>query len=98
MTKLKYIASQIKVTDDPNAKYRSIEEKILSSGYRVETHRIVTEDRYILTAFRIPGKIGEAITEKKKPCTLTHALIDDSYSWLMLNDTNNIAIQLAEQK
>ena len=35
-------------------------EIAVSSGYAYEEHKIVTEDGYILTAFRIPGKLMES--------------------------------------
>ena len=82
---------------NPNSKYKSLEEKVISAGYRIETHKIVTEDRYILTAFRIPGKLGELPTNKKQPVTLQHGLLDDSFTWLVLNNTNNLAIKLANE-
>ena len=90
--------NNVSTKSDPNTKYRTLQEKVINAGFRIETHKIVTEDRYILTAFRIPGKLGESPSIKKKPATLTHALIDDAYSWLMLNNTNNIAIKLAEME
>jgi len=57
----------------------------------------VTEDRYINTAFRIPGKLGETPGKKKQPVTLQHGLLDDSFTWLVLNNTDNLAITLANE-
>ena len=35
-------------------------EMAVASGYAFEEHKIVTEDGYVLTAFRIPGRLMEA--------------------------------------
>ncbi len=78
-------------------KYRLLQEKILDAGFRVETHKVVTEDRYILTIFRIPGKLGEVSGQKKKPIILQHGFLDDAYSFLVLDNPNNLAILLANE-
>jgi hypothetical protein len=39
-------------------------------GYAVETHSVTTTDGYILTLFRIPGKIGEIHFLPKPPVFL----------------------------
>ena len=46
-----------KTPDTPLDAYKSIAEIIMTAGYRFETHKIVTEDRYINTAWRIIGKL-----------------------------------------
>ncbi len=38
-------------------------ERALRYGYHFEKHKIETEDGYILTAFRIPGKLEESQEE-----------------------------------
>jgi pimeloyl-ACP methyl ester carboxylesterase len=71
--------------------------KIVQAGYDFEEHKIVTEDKYILTSWRIPGGVNEKASERKKrkPIILQHGLFDSSYSWLLLNATDCLPIQLA---
>lgn len=42
----------------PEAASQSIKDQIISKGYLFEEHSIITEDRFVLTAWRIPGKIS----------------------------------------
>eukprot|EP00359_Climacostomum_virens_P003276 CAMPEP_0204903692 /NCGR_PEP_ID=MMETSP1397-20131031/4424_1 /ASSEMBLY_ACC=CAM_ASM_000891 /TAXON_ID=49980 /ORGANISM="Climacostomum Climacostomum virens, Strain Stock W-24" /LENGTH=384 /DNA_ID=CAMNT_0052072381 /DNA_START=6 /DNA_END=1160 /DNA_ORIENTATION=- len=56
-------------------------------GYNVETHTVTTSDGYILTVFRIPGKVGEAINKSMPVALLQHGLIDSSDTWIT-NDEN----------
>lgn len=59
---------------------------------------IVTPDRYVLTAWRIPGRLDESPTVGwNKPCVmLQHGLFDNSRSWLVIDRQDNLAFQLAE--
>jgi len=40
---------------------------VKSHKYQIETHKVTTKDGYILTIFRIPGKIGESSNIKRQP-------------------------------
>jgi lysosomal acid lipase/cholesteryl ester hydrolase len=73
--------------------------KVREEGYDFEEHKITTEDGYILTAWRIPGRHKESFKQRvtRKPIILQHGLCDSSYTWLMLNSTNSLAILLAEE-
>jgi hypothetical protein len=83
-------------------------EKIHKAGYKFEEHKIQTEDGYILTAWRIPGKNlininfvkknnEKNILKKKRPIMLQHGLFDSSYTWIMLNSTESLAFKLADE-
>lgn len=63
--------------------YKSDGELYQSNGYRFEEHKILTEDGYILTAFRIPGKITDSMKDLKNrpPIILQHGLLDNSATW-----------------
>jgi pimeloyl-ACP methyl ester carboxylesterase len=52
------------------------------SGYVVETHYVTTKDGYILTVFRITGKLGEEENKVKPVAILQHGLIDSSDTWI----------------
>jgi lysosomal acid lipase/cholesteryl ester hydrolase len=71
---------------------------VLKRGFDFEEHKILTEDGYILTAWRIPGEISECEQSRKnrKPVILQHGLLDTSYTWLMLNASETLPIQMAE--
>ena len=58
-------------------------EIAVDSGYAFEEHKIVTDDGYVLTAFRIPGKLMESRNSSytingkpKQPVQLQHGLFD----------------------
>jgi len=51
-------------------------------GYAVEEHKVTTDDGYILTVFRIPGKLGEVPTNNKPVAFLQHGLLDLSFTWI----------------
>jgi lysosomal acid lipase/cholesteryl ester hydrolase len=50
---------------------------IKKSGYPVEEHFVRTEDGYILTLHRIPGKEGSPVV------LLQHALLESSFCWII---------------
>jgi len=74
-------------------------EKVNNAGYAFEEHRITTEDKYVLTAWRIPGRVNESIAQRsiRKPVLLQHGLFDTSYTWLILNKTESLGLLLAYQ-
>lgn len=72
-------------------------EKVIAAGFRFESHKVVTEDGYILTVWRIPGKLGNYSREAKKPVILQHGLLDDSYTFLVLRINMSLPLQLALQ-
>ncbi len=77
-------------------------KKIIEAGFQFEEHKIITEDGYILTAWRIPGLLHEKNKnntnfQKKRPIILQHGLFDCSYTWIMLNSTESLAFILARE-
>ncbi|XP_073959951.1 lipase 1-like [Choristoneura fumiferana] len=58
-------------------------------GHKVEEHTVVTEDGYILTLFRMPGK-------RKTPVFLMHGSGDSSDAY-MLRGNKSMAISLANE-
>lgn len=72
-----------------------------SKGYQFEEHNIVTSDGYILTAFRIPGKLSGfddtlQTSSQKYPVYMQHGLIDDGGTWFFDNQTLDLSLQLAD--
>jgi hypothetical protein len=70
-------------------------EKILKAGFEFEEHKVVTDDGYILSVWRIPRKIKEDPKIKKKPIVLQHGLLDDSWTFFALNSTDCLPFILA---
>lgn len=71
-------------------------EKILKAGFEFEEHKVVTDDGYILSVWRIPRKIKEDPTIRKKPIVLQHGLLDDSWTFFALNSTDCLPFILAK--
>ncbi|XP_057334105.1 lipase 1-like [Microplitis mediator] len=66
--------------------------KILErDGYNRETHNITTEDGFILSLHRIPGKINST------PVLLMHGLLCDSTIWIILGKNKSLAYLLADK-
>lgn len=82
--------------------YKTVAEIIMTAGYRFETHKIVTPDGYINTAWRIVGKLNATTNEdphpERKPCViLQHGLIDNSATWLIPNKTIALPFTLVDE-
>lgn len=75
---------------DPDI-YRTPTEIIMSKGYPLETHYIVTEDGYILTAWRIKKNVTH-----KYPVMLQHGLLDCSFSWIINEANQSLPFILAD--
>jgi len=68
-------------TIPPNT-YRNFTQIVAANGYPIETHKVTTQDGYILTMFRIP--YGRNATSKPtKVVLLQHGLLDSSFSWIL---------------
>ncbi|XP_057334104.1 lipase 1-like isoform X2 [Microplitis mediator] len=66
--------------------------KILErDGYNRETHNITTEDGFILSLHRIPGKVNST------PVLLMHGLLCDSTIWIILGKNKSLAYLLADK-
>jgi lysosomal acid lipase/cholesteryl ester hydrolase len=73
------------------------QKKVLEIGCEFEQHKILTEDGYILTAWRIFKTKTKNNSTKAKPIILQHGLFDSSYTWLMLQANQSLPIILAEK-
>ena len=65
-------------------------------NYPVETHKVVTEDGYILTVFRIQRK-GSVIRSGLKPIILQHGLLDCSDTWIINDEAKAPGFMLANR-
>lgn len=69
---------------------------MVNRGYQFETHKAVTEDGYILTLFRVPGKLGDDSTGKQ-PIYMQHGLIDDGGTWFFNDETLDLSLELSDK-
>lgn len=65
-------------------------------NYPVETHKVTTDDGYILTMFRIQKKYS-VIKEGLKPIFLQHGLLDCSDTWIINDENKAPAFMLANK-
>jgi len=91
----KFIRGVKDVIDPPLS--QTYVEKIMAAGYQFEEHKTVTEDGYILSIWRISGKIKEKRVPGKKPIIFTHGLLDDAYTWIVLNPNSSLPMMLSNQ-
>ena len=81
-----------------NRHISSYQKIVNEAGYSFEEHKIITEDGYILTAWRIPCLLNESnsdLYKKRQPVILQHGLIDSSYTWLFLDKNHSLVFLLA---
>merc|ERR1712002_78930 len=68
----------------------------IKRGYPVETHKVVTEDGYILSMHRIPyGKDGNT-GMKRRPLLLQHGLLCSSEDWVISPEGKALAFLLSD--
>jgi hypothetical protein len=91
----KYPKQEFLGTKDKGLKM-TYSEKVMQAGYKFEEHKVVTDDGYILSLWRIPGKLNE-MKNPGMPVILQHGLLDDSWTWLALNITDCLPIMLVEK-
>ena len=80
-----------------NRHISSYQKIVNEAGYSFEEHKIITEDGYILTAWRIPCLLNESnsdLYKKRQPVILQHGLIDSSYTWLFLDKNHSLVFLL----
>ena len=84
-------------TSMQNKHISSYQKIINEAGYSFEEHKIITEDGYILTAWRIPCLLNESnldLYKTRQPVILQHGLIDSSYTWLLLDKNHSLVFLL----
>lgn len=56
------LVSLIKLNELPEQSFMSVSEMAIQSGYACEEYKILTDDGYILTTYRLPGKLSTNTT------------------------------------
>ncbi|RLN48852.1 hypothetical protein BBJ28_00003114 [Nothophytophthora sp. Chile5] len=87
-------------TVDPDVG-KTVVEMIQARGYEVETHKITTADRYVLTMYRIPksyaeSQSGAAAAANKPAVHLQHGLLDSSFTYVCNFRNQSLAFVLAD--
>jgi hypothetical protein len=87
----------------PEQSFMGVGEMAVASGYAFEEHKIVTEDGYVLTAFRIPGRLMEAQNHSypidgrvRQPVQLQHGLFDQGGTWFFNEPYKSLAFMLVD--
>ncbi len=92
LSTLCFLTSAETVASDSSKSYA---EYFASYGYLLETHKALTKDGYILTLWRIPGKLHEK-RERKPPVLLQHGVMDNGFSWIFKTMYKNFPIILSD--
>lgn len=76
------------------------QEKISFHGFLFEEHKIQTDDGYIMSAWRIPGRISEGRNKNnakpKRAVILTHGLLDSGYTFFAHGENESLPFLLAD--
>jgi hypothetical protein len=64
-------------------------------GFDFEEHKILTEDGYVLTAWRIPGRTNEIRNRVKRSVMINHGLLDNAYTFLAHGENESLPFILA---
>jgi hypothetical protein len=94
-----HFIEELEKTNQLRITHISYADKIKYFGFHFEEHKILTEDGYFLTAWRICGKSYESqeeIAKKyKRSVLLVHGLLDNSYTYLAMSDRESLPFILA---
>lgn len=84
----------------PEDTFRSFDQICRRYGYTPETHKVVTQDGYINTLFRVykrgRGKYNSVKLTDRPVVLLNHGLIDSSDAWI-INGKDSPAFMLADE-
>ena len=80
-----------------NIKILPFADYVAALNYPVETHKITTEDGYILTFFRIQAKNQTQIKTGLPVIYLQHGLMDSADAWVVNDEENAPGLRLANQ-
>ncbi|KAE8955443.1 hypothetical protein PF005_g32225, partial [Phytophthora fragariae] len=87
-------------TIDPDAG-KTVVEIVQARGYAIETHKVTTSDRYVLTMYRLPktyseSQSGSAAAANKPAVHLQHGLLDSSFTFVSNFRNQSLAYVLAD--
>ncbi|XP_055912568.1 lipase 3-like [Eupeodes corollae] len=91
------------VMGDPRTSNITTVSVVQKYGYPIETHKVTTNDGYILTMHRIPyspnpnNTADEPSSEPKPVVFIQHGLLCSSIDWVMLGPKRALALLLADE-
>ena len=101
------LTSLIRVNELPEQSFMSISEMAIQSGYACEEYKILTDDGYILTSYRLPGKLSTNSTlnsyaidkngNPKQPVQLQHGVFDQGGTWFFNEPQKSLAFRLVDE-
>ncbi len=80
----------------PEAYNWTLAEQVINRGFTFEEHKAITEDGFILTLYRVPGRLGDSTTGKQ-PVYMQHGLIDDGGTWFFSDETLDLSLELVDK-
>jgi hypothetical protein len=82
------------LSNDNNYHVPYYEKIILDQGYNFERHKIITEDGYINTAWRITSN---NFNKNLTPVIINHGLLDNSFTFMAMGKNYSLPYLLADQ-
>ncbi|CAG9768674.1 unnamed protein product [Ceutorhynchus assimilis] len=76
-----------------------LEQQVVKYGYPIEVHQIITEDGYILAAYRIPHGLNKEVPENKNKSVvlIAHGLGGSPHNFLVLGKKRAVPYYFADQ-
>ncbi|EGZ17265.1 hypothetical protein PHYSODRAFT_253042 [Phytophthora sojae] len=80
---------------------KTVVEIVQARSYAIETHKVTTSDRYVLTMYRLPktyaeSQSGSAAAPNKPAVHLQHGLLDSSFTFISNFRNKSLAYVLAD--
>ncbi|KAG1704280.1 hypothetical protein DVH05_006289 [Phytophthora capsici] len=90
--------AEVDIDDDVG---RNVVEIVQARGFDVETHKVVTADKYVLTMYRLPKTYAETQAKTtpaaaKPVALLQHGLLDSSFTFVSNFRNQSLAFVLAD--
>ncbi|KAI5638663.1 alpha/beta hydrolase fold domain-containing protein [Phthorimaea operculella] len=79
-----------KVGEQNEDKYLNITQLCSKNGFKLQTFTVTTEDGYVITLYRIPGKGG--------PILLVHGVLGSAVDWMTVGRENALPYLLADRE
>ncbi|XP_012135889.2 lipase 3 [Megachile rotundata] len=82
--------------DDDPFRSPTPSERAIDLGYEAETHKVTTEDGYILQLHRITGRQNRTTSGTKPAVLMLHGLLDCSATWVLSDPSRSLAFMLSD--
>ncbi|XP_053699452.1 lipase 1-like [Sabethes cyaneus] len=82
---------------DQEDKHLLVPQLIRKYGYPLEEYQVHTEDGYLLSVHRIPGRAPTGQDRRKYPVLMVHSLFSTSADWILIGPRHGLAYLLADR-